>query len=50
MLYKSQFRKIDPYDWFCGPGSYMSFELLIIWIMVEKNYMNYDFWEKNFGK
>ncbi len=23
MLYKSQFRKIDPYDWFCGPGSHM---------------------------
>ncbi len=23
MMYKSQFRKIDPYDWFCGPGSHM---------------------------
>ncbi len=22
-MYKSQFRKIDPYDWFCGPGSQM---------------------------
>ncbi len=22
-MYKSQFRKIDPYDWFCGPGSHM---------------------------
>ncbi len=22
MKYKSQFRKIDPYDWFCGPGFY----------------------------
>uniref|UniRef100_A0A8C1NC06 Sodium channel protein n=1 Tax=Cyprinus carpio TaxID=7962 RepID=A0A8C1NC06_CYPCA len=21
MMYKSQFRKMDPYDWFCGPGS-----------------------------
>ncbi len=21
MMYKSQYRKIDPYDWFCGPGS-----------------------------
>ncbi len=20
MMYKSQFWKIDPYDWFCGPG------------------------------
>ncbi len=19
-MYKSQFRKIYPYDWFCGPG------------------------------
>ncbi len=22
-MYKSQFRKIDPYDWFCGPGSHI---------------------------
>ncbi len=22
-MYKSQFRKIDPYDWFCGPGSHL---------------------------
>ncbi len=21
MMYKSQFQKIDPYDWFCGPQS-----------------------------
>ncbi len=21
-MYKSQFQKIDPYDWFCGPGSH----------------------------
>ncbi len=21
MMHKSQFRKIDPYDWFCDPGS-----------------------------
>ncbi len=21
MMYESQFHKIDPYDWFCGPGS-----------------------------
>ncbi len=21
MMYKSQFQKIDPYDWFCAPGS-----------------------------
>uniref|UniRef100_A0A673H3X8 Endothelial PAS domain-containing protein 1-like n=1 Tax=Sinocyclocheilus rhinocerous TaxID=307959 RepID=A0A673H3X8_9TELE len=27
MMYKSQFRKIDPYDWFCGPGSQMYFYL-----------------------
>ncbi len=24
MMYKSQFRKIYPYDWFCGPGSQLS--------------------------
>ncbi len=24
MMYKSQFRKIDPYDWFCGPGSHIA--------------------------
>ncbi len=24
-MYKSQFWKIDPYDWFCGPGSHMIF-------------------------
>ncbi len=24
MMHKSQLKKIDPYDWFCGPGSHMS--------------------------
>ncbi len=24
LMYKSQFKKIDPYDWFCGPGSHMT--------------------------
>ncbi len=28
MMYKSQFRKIDPYDWICGPGSQMNFTVL----------------------
>ncbi len=23
MMYKSQFKKKDPYDWFCGPGSHL---------------------------
>ncbi len=23
MMHKSQFQKIDPYDWFCGPGSHL---------------------------
>ncbi len=23
MMYKSQFQKMDPYDWFCGPGSHL---------------------------
>ncbi len=25
MMHKSQFRKIGPYDWFCGPGSHISY-------------------------
>ncbi len=25
MMYKSQFRKIDTYDWFCAPGSHINF-------------------------
>ncbi len=31
MMYKSQFRKIDPYDWFCGPGSHIC--LVLFWIV-----------------
>ncbi len=23
IMYKSKFKKIDPYDWFCGPGSHL---------------------------
>ncbi len=23
-MYKSKFQQIDPYDWFCGPGSQIS--------------------------
>ncbi len=30
MMYKSQFQKIDPYDWFCGPGSQMSYSNSLI--------------------
>ncbi len=26
MMHKSQFPEIDPYDWFCGPGSHMIFK------------------------
>ncbi len=25
MMYKSQFQNIDPYDWFCGPGSNITY-------------------------
>ncbi len=30
MMHKSQFRKMYPYDWFCGPGSqmFMSHEII----------------------
>ncbi len=27
-MYKSQFQKNDPYDWFCGPGSHMYVNML----------------------
>ncbi len=27
MMHKSQFQKIYPYDWFCGPGSQMHFKV-----------------------
>ncbi len=28
VMYKSQFPKIDPYEWFCGPGSHMELSLI----------------------
>ncbi len=27
-MYKSQFKKNDPYDWFCGPGPHMLFTIV----------------------
>ncbi len=41
MMYKYKFRKIDPYDWFCGPGSQMGKKGLIN--MFVKNVSNLDF-------
>ncbi len=35
MMYKSQFRKIDPYDWFCGPRSHMCFFFLGDQVVIE---------------
>ncbi len=32
--YKSQFQKIDPYDWFCGPGSHMYLLLINQYLIV----------------
>ncbi len=29
-MYKSQFRKIDTYDWFCGPGSRVFYKISCI--------------------
>ncbi len=29
MMYKSQFRKIDHYDWFCVPGSHIVFMFMV---------------------
>ncbi len=30
IMYTSQFWKIDPYDWFCGPGSQMVMSILVM--------------------
>ncbi len=35
IMYKSQFRKMYPYDWFCGPGSH------IIWKHIYKSKHTY---------
>ncbi len=33
VIYNStQFKKIDPYDWFCGPGSYLCIMFHLIFI------------------
>ncbi len=32
-MHKSQFRKIDTYEWFCGPGSHMKNGALVILIL-----------------
>ncbi len=43
MMYKSQFQKIDPYDWFCGPGSqiYLIHEPVFCIIFI-KHFCAYD--------
>ncbi len=33
MMHKSQFRKIDTYDWFYGPGSH----IILIWRAEQMN-------------
>ncbi len=38
MMYKSQFWKIYPYDWFCGPGSH------IINKYITKMYFRFKIW------
>ncbi len=30
VMYESQFKIIDPYDWFCGPGSHIEYHILIL--------------------
>ncbi len=37
VMYKYQFRKIDAYDWFCGPGSHIQYNTLY-YSMVQKHY------------
>ncbi len=38
-MYKSQFPKIDSYDWFCGPGSQIAARDFVAsrWILKKKN-------------
>ncbi len=31
-MYKSQLKKKDPYDWFCGPGSHIIMEENVIYL------------------
>ncbi len=31
-MHTSQFRKIDTYDWFCGPGSHMAKNTILIFL------------------
>ncbi len=30
-MYKSQFRKTNPYGWFCGPGSHIVIFIVILY-------------------
>ncbi len=41
-MYKSQLKKIDPYDWFCGPGSHIIIIIIIIYFFTK--YKLYSFW------
>ncbi len=41
MMYKYNFHKIDPYDWFCGPRSHLFNEYIIIMIIA------YNIFNKN---
>ncbi len=34
MIYTSQFRKIDPNDWFCGPGSHIVVILVLVHMLL----------------
>ncbi len=34
-MYKSQFKSIDSYDWFCGSGSYMTDKHALYFIYVK---------------
>ncbi len=41
MMYKSQFRKIDPYDWFCGSESHII--LSSVFCVKEQHLFEIDF-------
>ncbi len=37
VMYKSQFRKMYPYDWFCGPGSHTPHTHIYIYTVLSVN-------------
>ncbi len=46
MMYKSQFQKLVPYDWFCGPGSHIYvdfYKKYVVIVTTNNNFARYCF-------